>query len=83
MNDFGAKGTAKSNKKGGILVAKGKGTILTPGEKSPISAQGREVGPRGGNPSKTEVTIVKGKTVPPTSAPGRRIEIIDPTKHKK
>jgi hypothetical protein len=57
--------------------------ILTPGQKSPVSGQGREVGPRGGNPSKTEVTVVKGNKVPPTSAPGRKIEIIDPTKHKK
>lgn len=60
-----------------------KKTILTPGDISPKSGIGREVGPRGGSPSKTETTIVKGKTVPPTSAPGRKIEIIIPTKHKK
>lgn len=40
---------------------------LTPGKKAPISGQGVEVGPRGGNPSKTKVTLIKGKTVPPTS----------------
>ena len=61
----------------------GKGTKLTPGQISPISGQGVEVGPRGGNKGTTETTIVKGKTVPPTSAPGRKIEIVDPTKHKK
>lgn len=57
--------------------------LLKPGTKSPISAQVREVGARGGQPSKTEVTLVKGKTVPPTSSPNRRYEIVDPTKHKK
>lgn len=56
---------------------------LTPGTKSPLSGQGIEVGPRGGNPSKTEVTLVQGKRVPPTSAPGRKIIIVDETKHKK
>ncbi|RKP56250.1 hypothetical protein D7Z26_06330 [Cohnella endophytica] len=44
-------------------------------------AQGivREVDPRGGNPSKTEVTVVTGKVVPPTCAPGRKIKITEPT----
>ncbi|GAB6172007.1 hypothetical protein JCM15765_14850 [Paradesulfitobacterium aromaticivorans] len=56
---------------------------LTPGTKAPLSGQGIEVGPMGGNPSKTEVTLVQGKKVPPTSAPGRKIQIVDETKHKK
>lgn len=55
---------------------------LTPGTVSSISGQGVEVGPRGGNRGKTEVTLVQGNKVPPTSAPGRKIVIVDPTKHK-
>ncbi|MHB8065884.1 MAG: YjzC family protein [Ruminiclostridium sp.] len=56
---------------------------LTPGTKAPKSGQAVEVGSRGGNPGKTEVTLVQGKKVPPTSAPGRKVQIVDETKHKK
>lgn len=63
-------------------MSKGKGTVLTPGQKSPLSGQGVEVGPRGGKKSITEVTVVEGKRVPPVSEPGNKIKIVDPTKHK-
>ncbi|WP_339220468.1 hypothetical protein [Paenibacillus sp. FSL H8-0332] len=60
-----------------------KKNLLTPGEKAPISGQAREVGRRGWQPSKTEVTLVKGKRVPSTSSSGRKLQIIDPTVHKR
>lgn len=53
-----------------------------PGETAKTSGQGVIVGPRGGV-SKTEVTIVKDKTIPPTPKPNSTIKIIDETKHKK
>lgn len=65
-----------------ILTNKKDDLLLTPGTISPISGQGIEVGPRGGRPCETEVTLVKGKKVPPTSASGRKIRIVDETKHK-
>lgn len=54
-----------------------------PGETSEISGQGKIVGPRGGETNNGEVTIVKGKTIPPTPKPKQKIVITDPTKHKK
>jgi hypothetical protein len=57
--------------------------LLSPGQKSPDSGQGKIVGPRGGKTNNSEVTLVKGKTVPPTPEPGQKIKITDPTKHKK
>jgi hypothetical protein len=61
-----------------------KKTILTPGTKAPISGQGIYRGPRGGKPyGDKEVTIVEDHIVPPTPKPGVKIEIVDPTKHKK
>ncbi|MCL5045572.1 MAG: hypothetical protein M1598_01995 [Actinobacteria bacterium] len=64
------------------MTAKKQGKLLTPGTIAPVSGQGVEVGPRGGNPAPTEVTIVGGNRVPPTSEPGRKILITDKTKHK-
>jgi len=49
---------------------------VTPGEKVPQS--GQYVTQEG-----TEVTLVKGKRVPPTSKPGQSFTLVDPTKHKK
>ena len=54
-----------------------------PGETAKISGQGEIVGPRGGKTNNGEVTIVKGKTIPPTPKPGQSIVITDPTKNKK
>ena len=47
------------------------------GQKAPTSGQYRPVG------SKTEITLVKGKTVPPTSNGATTFELVDKTKHKK
>ncbi len=56
---------------------------LSPGTKAPDSGQYKEVGPRGGNVSDTEVTSTKGKPLPPTSKPGNKYVVVDKTKHKK
>lgn len=53
-----------------------------PGKQAKQSGQYREVGSRGGSPSKTEITLVRGDRLPPTSKPGRQWELVDPTKHK-
>lgn len=55
---------------------------VKPGQVVPSSGQYHEVGPRGGQPSSTESTMVQGDRVPPTSAPGRQWEQVDRTKHK-
>lgn len=60
-----------------------KDTTVKPGQPVPRSGQYIEVGPRGGQPSETEKTLVKGKPAPPTSEPGRQHKLVDPTKHKK
>lgn len=59
-----------------------KNVTVKPGQPVPRSGQYIEVGPRGGQPSPTEKTLVKDKTTPPTSAPGRQYKLVDPTKHK-
>lgn len=56
---------------------------LSPGTKAPDSGQYKEVGPRGGKVSDTEVTSTKGKPLPPTSKPGNKYVVVDKTKHKK
>ena len=43
----------------------------------PKSGQYKPVG------SKTEITLVKGKKVPPTSSGGTKFVLVDETKHKK
>ena len=48
-----------------------------PGEKEHPSGQFKEPG------KKTEITSVKGKPLPPTSKPGKKWQLVDPTKHKK
>lgn len=52
-----------------------------PGEPADVSGQYTEIGPRGGSPGR-EVTAVKGKPLPPTTAPGRQYRIADGTKNK-
>lgn len=53
---------------------------LKPGQKAPNSGQYQEIGPRGGK--KDEVTIIKGKPLPPTDKPGSMYKLVDPTKNK-
>lgn len=47
------------------------------GQKTPVSGQYKPVG------SKTEVTLVKGKTVPPTPKGATTFVLVDKTKHGK
>ncbi len=47
------------------------------GQVCPQSGQYRPIG------SKTEVTFVEGKRVPPTSSGITKFVMVDPTKHKK
>jgi hypothetical protein len=55
--------------------------LLKPGQIAPHSAQYREVGPRGGQPSR-EVTVPAGRQMPPTTAPNRRYVSSDRTDNK-
>lgn len=57
--------------------------LLTPGTQAPTSGQYKEVGPRGGYISQLEITSTKGKSLPPTTKPGHKFVLVDPTKHKK
>ena len=50
--------------------------IITTGQKVAISGQYRPIG------SKTEVTFVAGKRVPPTAVGVTKFRMVDPTKHK-
>jgi len=50
---------------------------LTPGTKAPVSAQYRN------NTTRTEVTVVRGKPLPPTPKSGQTYTIADKTKHKR
>lgn len=52
-----------------------------PGQIAPTSGQYAVVGPRGGKTG-TEVTVVKGKPLPPTPKPGQNLVLVDKTKHK-
>jgi hypothetical protein len=52
-----------------------------PGTKAPASGQYVPEGPRGGTSSK-EVTIVKGKPLPPTPKPNQVWVLVDPTNNK-
>ena len=54
---------------------------IKPGKDVPRSGQYKVVGPRGGETGQ-EVTLVKGKTPPPTKTPGGSYRLTDPTKHK-
>ncbi len=53
---------------------------LKPGQSAPKSGQYQQVGPKGGRG--TEVTSVKGESLPPTSKPGSTYTLVDQTKHK-
>jgi hypothetical protein len=54
---------------------------LRPGEKTPVSGQYQELGPRGGKGP--EVTMPKGHTLPPTSKTGATYKLVDKTKHSR
>ena len=53
---------------------------LRPGDTAERSGQYQEIGPRGAKGR--EVTMPAGHTLPPTTAPGRRYKLVDPTKNK-
>ncbi len=53
---------------------------LKPGNKVPASGQYQQIGPRGKKGH--EVTSVKGKSFPPTTAPGSTYKLVDKTKNK-
>lgn len=53
-----------------------------PGQDAPVSGQYPVLGPRGGETG-TEVTVVKGRPLPPTPKPGMGYGAPDKTKHKK
>lgn len=57
--------------------------ILTPGEKSPVSAQISHYNPKTGTISNTEAVVSKGEIVPPTPKPGIKWIVVDLTKHKR
>lgn len=52
-----------------------------PGQIAPTSGQYAVVGPKGGKTG-TEVTVVKGKPLPPTPKPKQTLVLVDKTKHK-
>ena len=56
-------------------------TDYKPGQKSPKSAQYTVYGPRCGNTG-FEVTVPKGRPLPPTPKPGQTYRPDDPTKNK-
>ena len=55
---------------------------VSPGQKVDISGQ-YKIKNTNGKLSKTEVTLVSGKTTPPTPKSGQKMVLIDKTKHKK
>ncbi len=56
-------------------------SIGKPGQRSPSSGQAIPVGPKGGKGG-NEVTVVKGKPLPPTPKSGQHYEMVDPTDNK-
>lgn len=53
---------------------------ISPGAPAPRSGQYQERGPRGGQGR--EVTVPKGKTMPPTTRKGSTYDLVDPTRNK-
>lgn len=51
-------------------------TIVKTGQKAPVSGQYKPAG------SKSEVTFVQGKRVPPTTSGATSFTLVDQTKHK-
>jgi hypothetical protein len=54
---------------------------LKPGEEAPASGQYERIGPRGGHTGH-EVTVPKGRPLPPTPGRGEGYQIVDRTKNK-
>ncbi len=52
---------------------------VKPGQRTRVSGQYLEVGPRGGRTS-NEITSVQGKPIPPTTKPGNSYILVDRTK---
>ena len=59
-------------------MAKGQG--VKPGHAAPASGLYRQIGPRGGEYD--EVTVPKGKTMPPAPRPGMTYDLVDPADNK-
>jgi hypothetical protein len=57
-----------------------KGSGIKPGQPAPASGQYQQIGPRGGKHG--EVTVPKGKIMPPTQHPGSTFNLVDPTDNK-
>ena len=53
---------------------------LKPGTIAPVSGQYQKIGPRGGEGK--EVTVVKGKPLPPAGGHGSTFTLVDRTKNK-
>lgn len=53
---------------------------LKPGQPAPASGQYQTIGPNGGKGD--EVTVSKGRTLPPTQKPGATYKLVDPSKNK-
>ncbi|MEJ5330146.1 MAG: YjzC family protein [Desulfobaccales bacterium] len=53
---------------------------MKPGEKAPRSGQYQQIGPQGER--EKEVTVTKGKPLPPTPQKGMTYRLVDPTKNK-
>jgi hypothetical protein len=62
-------------------MSNGKTPTYKPGQKAPTSGQYGVVGPKGGK-TRSEVTVAKGRTLPPTPKPGQDFVLVDKTKHK-
>jgi hypothetical protein len=65
--------SVRTDEKGRAAMSK----ALKPGTAAPRSGQYRN------NTTKTEVTGVRGKPLPPTPGAGQSYSLVDPTKHKR
>ena len=77
VNRLAGEASAAVPRRIGTIMAQ----IIKPGEDAPKSAQYELVGPHGGRKG-VEVTVPKGKTMPPTPEKGQGYIVADPTKNK-
>lgn len=56
---------------------------LKPGNIAPNSGQYKEIGPRGGFVTDSEITSTKGNPLPPTSKSGNSYILVDKTRHTR